>query len=339
MTSGLRNRSVAISAIAGAALLASLASIFYVVRSEQDILYALCNHPERSGNLFEIAGGVNEFEMVYAHGEYHLFTHDLSFETNIQRRSAPTVDRLSSAVAVDTGTQTYYPSIVEDDIGDFHLYGWRGAGGQGIQHYVSKSVLGPWRYSDVMLPVVATDPSVLITPEGHYLMAAKRLAPVGTFAIFRSETSTGPWEDMGDVLSEIPAEDWYEREQADPHIWYHYGKLYGAFAGLGSEQSIGIFEIDQDTLKAVEKPCIAVRPDEDWLTASGFPSAFNPTWVGNTPDGPRLYFSHNPQRFTDEAYGWGYIQAPLPLPDRLNRIRYAVLEIWATILQEPLEND
>lgn len=265
----------------------------------------------QSPMLFDVERGLNEFELMFDNGLYHLYFHDFEDLARLKLRIAPTVEGLAGAPDQPVGVLGVYPSVVRDEAG-VHLHVWDGGR---VVHHVAARPTGPWTRINAW-PVGFTDPCVVQSPlDGRYYAGCKRITGrVPTFAVLAADTVAGPWTDLGDVLGALAPQGWYEREQADGCVWFQQGRMYGAFAGYdGAQQVVGVVDMDPANARARAPARIVVRPERPWQRTGGVCKVFNPKFVaGNATDpADRLYFAHNAGhlgRFRARRAGWAYVE-------------------------------
>jgi hypothetical protein len=261
---------------------------------------------EDSGELFQLPTGINEFDLLYEGGLYHLFYDD---KTQTKHRQAATVQGLSSAP--DDLTQAgRYPSAFYDG-STWHLYVFNQGANQ-TEHYTSASASGPYTLQD-NLPTGWADFAVAQDPDsGVYYATVKDInaGPTNLKALALSSTSLGgPWSSLGPIFQEGARAGWHQSEEADPCPVFFRGKRYVVFAGwpgaglVTTRQRIGIVEVDSN-FDAIAPPRVLVNPFEDWQIGPQGPKVFSPRAL--TVDGvTRLFYSHNPGVAT--SAGWAYL--------------------------------
>lgn len=260
-----------------------------------------------SAELFTLANGVNEFDLIKVGGTYYFAYDD---KTTTQLRSASTVAGLSSASDTAPVANLRYPSIQFDGT-TWHLWGQNNTTST-ISHYTASSFAGTYTLSDSM-PSQFGDVNVRKFSNGKWYMACldgrDSTRPAMTFV---SDTASGPWTNMGQVFKDIGRGAPHAGEDDDEHIFEADGKVYlgiGAWDGINSSwgQLPAICELDPHTLRAKNQPVTLVNAVQTWQQRNSQFKLFNPIFLRESGVPDRIYYSHNVST-TGVASGWGYIE-------------------------------
>ena len=265
----------------------------------------------KSAQLFEVTNGINEFDIHYVGGNYHLFYCTSGGAMgDVWHRSAATIAGLSSASDDDLPAGTV-PSVYYDSgAGTWHM--WLGQGsGNSPDHYTASDPGGTWTLQDSAMPSDAGDPDVLGLIDSTYYAV---VTTHGTWVsrILTASDLGGPWTDLGDVFSSQGREDWHAAGEADPDLVYVNSKLYMLFAGRhtdsdtagGHRHVISVVEINPSTGKAVGSPQFVWSAAENWERDGGYPNTFSPRYLDDGDK--RIFYSHF-SNFSEGEDGWGYL--------------------------------
>lgn len=260
-----------------------------------------------SAELFTLANGVNEFDLIKVGSTYYFAYDD---KTTTQLRSASTVAGLSSASDTAPVANLRYPSIQFDGT-TWHLWGQNNTTST-ISHYTASSFAGTYTLSDSM-PSQFGDVNVRKFSNGKWYMACldgrDSTRPAMTFV---SDTASGPWTNMGQVFKDIGRGAPHAGEDDDEHIFEADGKVYlgiGAWDGINYSwgQLPAICELDPHTLRAKNQPVTLVNAVQTWQQRNSQFKLFNPIFLRESGVPDRIYYSHNVST-TGVASGWGYIE-------------------------------
>ena len=275
------------------------------LRSQQAALDDGLYEASDSGMIFELPTGLNEFDILFVDGFYHLFYDD---KTKTMHRQSTTIEGLGTAPD-DLTISGRYPSAFFES-GTWHLYVWNPAQLY-TEHYTSTSASGSYTLQDT-LPVGGADFAVAKDPaSGTYYATVKDVnaGVTNKKAVAWSAPSLyGPWTVIGPVFQEGKRAGWHFYEEADPSPVFFGGRKFVLFAGwpgsiLTARQRIGIVEVD-DTFSAIGTPRVLVNPIEDWQIGPQGPTVFSPRIL--TVDGvTRLFYSQNPGSAVPA--GWAYL--------------------------------
>ncbi|MDH4607203.1 hypothetical protein [Pseudomonas sp. BN102] len=258
------------------------------------------------GELFCLDQGVNEFDMVVRDGDYLLFSHEFDTANTIVRRS-PTVEGLANAKPVPV-IPGRFPTVIEVD-GRWHAWAYDAQVGK-TDHYVADKWDGPYvRKDDVGLR--AADWHVRRNPDDGFYYATYKSIDNLYAGIARAPDPAGPWQDFGGIFDHLPRAGWHDFEEADPAIFFYKGRAFVLFAGWNSRsgrpdgglQRIGVVELDMQRLRAKDQAVVLLEPRQAWQRRGGSTKVFNPVFM-ETPQGPRIFYSHNPSA-RDICAGFG----------------------------------
>lgn len=271
-----------------------------------------------SAELFTLANGVNEFDLIKVGGTYYFAYDD---KTTTQLRSASTVAGLSSASDTAPVANLRYPSIQFDGT-TWHLWGQNNTTST-ISHYTASSFAGTYTLSDSM-PSQFGDVNVRKFSNGKWYMACldgrDSTRPAMTFV---SNSASGPWTNMGQVFKDIGRGAPIAGECDDEHIFEVDGKVYLAFGGWDGIDSMAgqlpvICELDPHTLRAKTQPVTLVTAQQAWHFRNSSSKLFNPIFLRESGVPDRIYYSHNVST-TGVAAGWGYIDIDIGTAPSDNR--------------------
>mgnify|MGYP005827765319 CR=1 FL=1 len=258
-----------------------------------------------SGELFQLPTGVNEFDIVFEGGLYHLFYDD---KTQTKHRQAATIAGLSAA-ADDLTIAGRYPSVLFEN-GTWNLFLWD-QGNARTDRYTASAAAGPYTFQNTIVSGKA-DFAIAVNPsDGTYVGTYKETSGSpddGYMGVLTAPSLSGPWTDLGLVYSTGQRAAWHEAEEADPVPVFFNGRLYILFAGYPEagllRQSVAIVEIDTGG-NPLTTPRILVNPREDWQDGPDGFKVFSPRLLiaeGKT----RLFYSHNPG--TAVSAGWAFLE-------------------------------
>lgn len=240
-----------------------------------------------SPEIFTLPNGVNEFDLHYVDGTYHLF---YDTKSGSSHRAASTIGGLSSATD-DLSHNGRYPSAFFDGT-TWHL--WSGNGATAVtSHYTAPAASGPYTLSDTIASTFM-DVSVRRGPDGMYYAAYKRTT-TNKIGVLKSASLAGPWTDLGYVFADLGRAAWHLSEEADPHIIWLGTRAYILFAGWdGSQQRVGVVEVNATTMRAISPSVVLVNPLEPWQQRNSQLKVFSPIYLHTDKDGAAVYYSQNP---------------------------------------------
>lgn len=258
---------------------------------------------QQSPELFTLPNGINEFDLVYAGGRYHLYYDD---KTQARHRSAPTLAGLATA-ADDLAIPGRYPSVLAHaglwylwvyDPATLRTRLYRSHEPQG-PFGLAAEWAGPRYYSDWR---VSRDPAT-----GRFLAVYKHVKTLKT-GLLTANSPDGPWLDQGPLFDPADREGWHAVEEADPVVIFHAGRAYLAFAGWDGEmQRVGMALLDPKGFKVSGPAWVLVEPTRPWQQRGGRKKVFSPTWLVGPRGHGRLFFAHNPSA-PGIAAGWAYLE-------------------------------
>lgn len=270
----------------------------------------------KSGELFQLTGGVNEFDLLYVSGAYHLFYTDF-INFRVSHRQAATIAGLSSASDDVLVNSEYYPTAYFDGA-TWHL--WTTTVTNTVKHYTAATAGGAYTYQDTWPLSNILDPTVRLGADGKYYGAyATSTYPGNTIGVLRATSAGGPWTDLGTIWpSGVPAigSVWV----GDPFPIFEGGKAYILFAPwTGNTQRIAITEVNSTTMQATSLPTVLLVPVAAWekiaasdgthdISGGGI---FTPCYLDDGINGKRIYYSAQigwPVGPRPNA-GWGYVQS------------------------------
>lgn len=258
----------------------------------------------QSAELFTLPNGVNEFDLVWAQGRYHLFYDD---KHQTRHRSAPTLAELADAPD-DLTLTGRYPSVLEHG-GVWYLWAHH-CKPRRTCLYRSGRPQGPYTLADDWSgPPHYSDWRVTRNPGNGRFYAAYKHSRALSMGVMTADTPNGPWVDHGAVFAGRGRASWHSVEEADPQIIFHGQRAYVAFAGWdGHRQRVGMVGFDPVAMKAKGPAICLVEPNRPWQNRNCQSKVFSPTWVTIPGQGPgRLFFSHNPSA-PGTPSGWAYLQ-------------------------------
>jgi hypothetical protein len=271
--------------------------------SEIDLLIPALENGEKSPELFRLLTGVNEFDLLYVEGQYHLFYDD---KIQTKYRKATTIGGLSAA-ADELTIAGNYPSAIYEN-GTWHLWLWDNDD-KITKHYSAKFAKGPYTFMDEC-PRYLGDYDVVKSPvDGSYFAGYKNSITLRG-GVAKSKSLNGPWQDLGYVFTERNQSNWHLGEEADGSVFFYLNKVYFLFAGWdGVKQRIGIAQVDAQTMKALTKATCLLSPKESWQKRNNSPKVFNPVGFIDPHNAKQVYvyYSQNPSAAFET--GWGYIRA------------------------------
>jgi hypothetical protein len=268
---------------------------------------------QHSAELFTLTNGVNEFSLTYVSGTYYL-AYDNKTETKL--RSASTIAGLSAASDSTPVANGRYPAILFDG-STWHLWVFK-QGSLATEHYTAATFTGTYTLSDTWTTNLA-DASVTRSPiDGLYYAAYKEVTSAPhEIGVMWATNPAGPWTDLGYVFADIGRANWHATEEADPQVIFFGGRAYVAFAGWdGSQQRVGMVEVNPTTMRAFAPAVVLVNPLETWQQRNSANKVFSPIFLSldSQPGRERLYFSQNPGA-AGVATGWGYVEVAPPPND------------------------
>ena len=250
-----------------------------------------------SPELFTLPNGVNEFDLLFVDGEYHLFYTKLLATAH---RQAATVPLLQSA-ADDATIPWRYPTAIYDS-GVWNVWTTDDSI-QSTKRYISSSMSEAFVDSGDVFPPNISDFHVRKLSNGGFIAAYKHLGTLKV-GVMTAEAVSGPWTDRGYLLDGIDRPSWLASEEADPSTFEYGGRLYCPFAAFdGVVQRLAIVEISKTTFRAIAQPVSIQSPTEPWMQTGGSFKIFNPVFLTD-----RIYFAHNTNSTTEA--GWAYLVLP-----------------------------
>ena len=257
-----------------------------------------------SDELFTVTGGVNEFDLLYEAGYYHLWysTYDASLGYT-HHRSATTVAGLSSAA--DTIVLNLCCPTAQLIGSTWHIWVTPYGGGT-VYHYTATDPDGAYTLADTSTSL-PNDPSVRYrASDGYYYFAYVNTPTSWAIGLKRATDPDGPWTDLG-LIGLTPA-GWYT-EEADPDIFFIGAQAFILFSGWDGStyQEVGIVEIDTSTWQAKTAGILLASPTASWMQRGNSGRIFNPIYLEHDN---KIYFAQNPG-YTGTWYntvtGWGYL--------------------------------
>lgn len=277
-------------------------------RRDEVSLLDLFREGFHSEELFTISpNGVNEFDLLYVGGYYHLF-YDCKTGTN--HRQATSIAGLATAtdtalISDSSGHTGRYPTVYYDGT-TWHLYVWnqvtlvteRWTCSTAAGIYVKQSDVMPTNYSDISVRMY----------NGVFYAGYKNIGVTpNVVGVITAAAPTGPWTDMGSTFGTIGVAAWHASQEADPLVFMYYGRLYMAFSGYdGSKQRVALAELNLSSLTAQSPAICIVEPLEVWQQLNES-EVYSPVFLDDGNNQPRLYYSQNPGT-TGDAAGWGYVE-------------------------------
>ncbi|WP_284643851.1 family 43 glycosylhydrolase [Paenibacillus silviterrae] len=265
-----------------------------------------------SSELFTLPTGINEFDLLYSQGVYHLFYDN---KTSSKHRSANTIYELRYSENEVT-ISGRYPTAYRDDNGDWHIWVYNPQKKR-TEHLLSVDNLNTFTFKGDC-PTYLADWHVRKNPEDQKFYASYKNIQTLKAGVATAESPTGPWVDLGPIFSEIGPELWHSMEEADAAIFFKESKAFVSFAGWdGHKQRVGLVELNPTTMKALEPALVLVEPTEPWQNRNSQAKIFNPVYIDETHELKQesIFYSHNSDPGTDKAIssGWGYLEARKPL--------------------------
>ena len=116
----------------------TITTIIWFIHSKSDPLISALANGQKSPELFTLPTGINEFDLLYKDGFYHLFYDD---KAQTRYRRASTINGLSKAKD-ELQFPGNYPSILYEN-GAWHLWVWDNSK-KVTKHYSAKSAKGQY---------------------------------------------------------------------------------------------------------------------------------------------------------------------------------------------------
>ncbi|SDE12382.1 hypothetical protein SAMN05216337_102065 [Bradyrhizobium brasilense] len=256
----------------------------------------------QSAELFTLANGINEFDLLKVGGVYYFAYDDRSTSQLVY---ATSIAGLATATPYNPAPGLRYPTIYWDaPNATWHLWGWTGSGY--AVHCTSPSWNGTFTIQDA-LPLGFSDISVRKHSNGRYYATYKHNTELKA-GIMVSNSLSGPWLNLGYCFSDLTASPVRRTEEADPMMFEADGKTYLLFSAYdGDQQRPSITEIDPSTGKALHQAVVLVNPLLPWQQRNGSKKLFNPVFLREDAAPDRIYFAHNPSG-AGVATGWGYLE-------------------------------
>jgi hypothetical protein len=267
-----------------------------------------------SDELFTLAHGVNEFDLLYENGYYHLFytTYEVG-DYRTHHRAATTRTGLATAADAEILPANLVCPTAQLIGSTWHV--WVATEGtRNTHHYTASDPDGPYTLADDVSGEVG-DPHVRKWDiDGNYYLAYIDDGANWSTGIKYSASPSGPWTDLGYIFSVLGKETWYLYE-TDPAIFFVGTRAFVSFGGVdsGNVQKCGLVEISTTTWKVLAVGTVVVAPTETWMQRNGAYRVYNPVWLEH--DG-LLYFVQNPYSggyAPSVATGWGYKEPAHPL--------------------------
>ena len=254
-----------------------------------------------SAELFTIAGGVNEFDLLYSGGAYHLFYTNV-FGTDTKYRTSSTIAGLSAATPATVITGGMYPSVILEG-STWHFWVWVNAGGANVtRHFTATSPTGTKTLIDSMTPGLADVSVRKWANNGKYYAGYKDISTL-RIGIMEADVPDGPWTDKGYIFAGLTG--YHSDQESDPCIFFVGSRAFVSFSAYdGSEQVVAIVEVDTTNFDAVDTGTVLVTPTKAWQQRNSSNKVFNPVWL---PHDNFLYYSHNPSA-SGVTTGWGYLE-------------------------------
>ena len=250
-----------------------------------------------SPELFTLPNGINEFDILFEEGEYHLF---YTCVLDTKHRRAASVALLATA-SDDVTVAGRFPTALLSG-GVWNLWTWDSVASR-TKHFTSASASGPYIDSGEILPLQLLDWHVRPLSSGGFISSYKHLT-VRKIGILTATSVSGPWTDKGYMLSNIDTPSWTASEEADASTFEYGGKLYCPFSSFdGVIQRVSIVEVNSTTFRAVNQPVSIQSPTEPWMRTGGSNKIFNPVFLTD-----RIFFAHNTSSTT--AAGWAELVMP-----------------------------
>jgi hypothetical protein len=284
-------------------VLYGMANMMFLNYNNTDIIRNFSNGI-LSDELFTLPTGLNEFDICYVDGIYHLFYDD---KIQTKHREAKTIAELANATD-DFSISGRYPSILyENNI--WHL--WICDQEKPFtNHYVANDAKGPYKYSDTCPKNLADIDVTRNSMNNKYYAGYKHLESLRG-GVLVSDSPYGPWVDLGNVFDKYTANSWHEYEEADGSVFFNMGRAYFLFAGWdGIKQKLGIVEFNPMTGKAISPATCLLSPELPWQQRNNSLKIFNPVYINaqdSSIQNARIYYAHNPSAAVNA--GWGYIEA------------------------------
>jgi hypothetical protein len=256
--------------------------------------------------LFTLAHGINEFDLVYDNGYYHLFyTTYVSSHYVVNYKTSTTILGLETATNSEVlPTGMVCPSVIK--VGStWHMWACE-EGTRNVNHYTSSNPNGTYTLESAVTGEIG-DPCVRYREtDSTYYMSYVGSSPNWYIGIKSASSPNGPWTDLGYIFSTHTG--WKEYEM-DPAIFFRGDKAFVSFAGYDlTTQKLGIVELDTTTWEAKTEGILLLSPTETWMQRNSSNKIFNPVWLEHDR---KMYFAHNPYNSgyapSIEA-GWGYIE-------------------------------
>lgn len=278
-----------------------------------------------SGQLFEVAGGINEFDIIYAEG-YYVLVYNTGFTVTKIRR-ATTIAGLAAASDTTINIAGTVPSILYDG-GEYHL--WLGAvdGEPNTQYYHCATYNGTYVKSAITGPdALFGDAHVRKNPvTGKFYMSGQitDTEPYYTI-ILESTTVNGTWTLVGTPFAgtALPAPTGFQMADSAISFYDQRAFMFWAGAAVGDygdysagTQRIFVVELDQTTWTAIGTPYCIKEPAETWEQDNSKVKIFNPVLLDDptSPGKEKVFYSHN-SNWTAANDGFSYLQIQQPPAD------------------------
>jgi hypothetical protein len=265
----------------------------------------------QSTELFTRANGINEFDLAFDGSNYYLFVHDYEVRS-VQVRKAASIAGLATAPEVNTGIAGVYPTVVQDG-NTWHMWVWDTAATPDVtkRYTAAAGDSTNWAFQeDVNLANVA-DWHVRKRMDGTWIASGRAPGFNNRMRILTAPAASGPWTDHGAVFDN-PAH-WHSKEEADPAVFEHSGRMYCLFAGYDDiESRSAIVEIDPSSYRALGPAMVLVEPLLPWQQRGNSFKVANPVFLDDGQNLPRIYFNHYPSASNINT-GWAYLEAAPPL--------------------------
>jgi len=259
--------------------------------------------------LFDLEGGVNEFECIFVDGYFYFFVH-IHEKSGVRVARAKSIEELASADYYEI-CQGYYPTaLFINNI--WHI--WVYIEYKGIVLYTSNlwnsgfefhSIIDNTGLDEDNPRMLKGDARVRQNHNGEFVLCYKWASYPHYCGYMIAPTPLGPWTDRGAFFEEHL--DFHDIEEADPAIHFAAnGEIYLTFAGVirPNIQCICIAKLDSN-YRPLNSAEIIIQPVENWHNSSGNgPKIFNPVLI-EYDNVTRLLYAHNPKTAAVSS-GWGY---------------------------------
>lgn len=270
-----------------------------------------------SPELFTLPHGVNEFDLIWDGGAYHLVYsdyHNGPLTPHTLYRTAATIAGLATAADTTLNGSGYAVPSLQHYGSTWHLY--VGDFSNHLSHFTASAAAGPYTLHDTPYSADRGDPLVRFRElDGYYYLA--HIYTAGSpwnLALARAVSPDGPWTVLSNDITATAGRSILDAgQQSDAGIFFLGSRIYMTYSGgnLGG-QDLFIIEINPATWQAIAQGVRMATATEAWQMRNSAPNVYNPVFLERDN---RMYYSHNPGyagAWYNVVTGWGYL-IPGPL--------------------------